>query len=706
MTEYLKSNKNNAKKYEIHINNKPYMPDMQKNPVDTSEIVSFLWEKQIFLRSHYKKNKYKDVILPLVVLTRIDIELKSTKTKVLKKIEELKKKKIKFGTAMDADLNIITKKNFNNKSEFEDLKDVLGDDPKDTKTNLEDFIDGFSENIQDVFEKFKFKDLIEDLESKNILWKAIEHFAKYEDMLSKLDNHDMGRVYEELIRKANEASHETAGDHFTPRDVIDTLVAITFSPDLPSMMNDPKTIRTIYDPAAGTGGMLSESAKFLEKNISKDLKLGLAGQELLSETYAVCKSDMMIRGVDPKHIQFGNSLTDQDQFSGIKFDYILSNPPYGKNWKDFSDDIEKEKAKGRYPAGIPKVADSAMLFLQHIVSKMYPKGSEKTSRTAIVFNGSPLFNGDAGSGESNIRKWLIDDLDYLETIISLPKDLFYNTNIYTYIWILTNNKSEERKGKIQLINAVDLCKRLRRGLSNKRNEIQDSDIEKIKFEYDSFPKESKISKTLLSDEFGYTQITINRPLKKKYSFKNKKIQLLKFQSAFMKLAESTKKSTAKNKEEEEGRKKQDKIISVLESVDKSKVYADCNEIELVLTDLFKKSKVEISKSVLTAILNVLSEHDATASPCIKNKKPVYDSDLRDVEKVPLIENIDKYFTREVLPFVPDAVIDDKTRDKIGYEIPFTRLFYEYKPLRSINEIDLEIKHLQKEISKDLEDLME
>ena len=704
--KFKKQVKIDAKKYENNNDNKPFIHDKEKIAMNTSEIVSFLWEKQEFLRSHYKKNKYKDVILPLVVLTRLDIELKSTKSQVLKKIEELKKKKIKSGPAMDSDLNRITKQSFNNKSEFIDLKDVLGG-AQDIKTNLEDYVDGFSDNIKDVFEKFKFKDLIKDLEGKKILWKAVEHFTKYEDMLSKLDNHDMGTVYEELIRKANEASHETAGDHFTPRDVIKTLVAITFSPDIKSILKDPGIIRTIYDPASGTGGMLSESQKFLEENVNKKIKLGLVGQDINDEAYAVCKSDMMIRGVDPKHIQFGNSLIDEDRFPDSKFDYILSNPPYGRDWKDFAEDIEKERKKpdNRYSAGLPRSSDSALLFLQHIVSKMYDKDNEKTSRVAIVFNGSPLFTGDAGSGESDIRKWLLEELDYLETIIALPKDLFYNTAISTYIWILTNHKSKARKNKVQLINAVDLCTRLRRGLSNKRNEIENSHIEQIKSEYEAFPKESKISKIFDTKEFGYAQITVNRPLKRNYSFAHERIELVRAESAFIKLTESAKKGTAKEKEEKEGREKQEEIISVLKSVNKSKVYKDCNDMENALEELFDKSKVDVSKGILKAIQNALSEQDDTATPCIKNKKPVYDSDLRDTEKVPLIEYIDEYFKREVLPFVSDAVIDD-TRTKIGYEIPVTRVFYEYMPLRSLEKINSEIKNLQKEISKDLEDLMD
>ena len=705
MSNSKNNKRKNQKKSHSMNHKKPYISEDSTDFVNVSEIVSFLWEKQEFLRSHYKKNKYKDVILPLVVLTRLDIELKPTKSQVLKKIDELKNKKIKVD-AMDNDLNRITGKNFNNKSEFVDLNDVLGE-AEDIKVNLEDYIEGFSQNIKDVFEKFKMKDIIKDLDSKKILWKAIEHFAKHEDMLSKLDNHDMGTVYEELIRKANEASHETAGDHFTPRDVIKTLVTITFSPDIDNMLKDPDTIRQIYDPASGTGGMLSESKKFLEEKISKNIKIGLLGQDINDESYAVCKSDMMIRGVDPKHIQFGNSLTDEDKFVGAKFEYIVSNPPYGRDWKDFSEDIEKEAKKpdSRYLSNLPRTSDSAMLFLQHIVSKMYTKDDEITSRAAIVFNASPLFTGDAGSGESDIRKWLVDDLDYLETIIALPKDLFYNTNINTYIWILTNHKSKERKGKVQLINAVDLCTRLRRGLSNKRNEIEDSHIKVIKDAYESFPKESKISKIFDNNEFGYTQITVNRPLKRNYSFADDRIELVKSQSAFIKLIESKKKGKAKEEEEKQGLEKQNKIISVLKTANKSKVFKDCKEMETALNDLFEKSKVEVSKGLLKAIQNALSEHDDSATPCMSGKKPVFDSELRDTEKVPLTEDIDKYFEREVKPFVADAVIDDTTRSKIGYELPVTRVFYEYKPLRSLDEINSEIKNLQKEISKDLEDLM-
>jgi type I restriction enzyme M protein len=701
--------KNKPKNKKIGFQKKPFKAQTIENSMDTKEIVSFLWEKQDFLRTWYSKSEYKNVILPMVVLTRLDIELKKTKSNVLEKIHELEKKNIKKGQAMDDDLNKITKTSYNNKSEFLDLNDLLGD-PSDIKSNLLDYIDGFSKNIQDVFDKFRFKNEIDYLDSKGILWRTIAHFVKHEEKLSKYDNHDMGTVYEELIRKANEDSAATAGQFFTPRDIVSVLTAITFSPDISKILKDPDTLRIIYDPAAGTGGMLTESLKFLQDNVSKDIKLGLAGQESEDKIFAVCKSDLMMRGINPKHVQSGNTLTDEDHFPNNKFDYILSNPPYGSKWKDFQEEIKNEKNKPntRYPCKLPGISDSALLFLQHIVSKMHPKDSEKTSRVAIIFNGSPLFTGDAGSGESEIRKWLIHDLDYLETIIALPKDLFYNTGIPTYVWILTNHKSKERKEKIQLINAVDLCTRLGRGISNKRNKIEDVHIDEIKSNYESFPKESNISKIYNNDEFGYAQITINVPMKRNYSFATERIELVKAQSTFAKLSVSTKKegSTAKYKDEEKGRKKQDEIISVLKSADRTKIYKDCKIFEDVLIDLFAKSKVEVSKNILKTIQNTLSEFDDSAKPCMNGKKPVYDSELRDIEKVPLTENIDDYFKREVKKFILDAKIDDNTRDNIGYEIPINQIFYEYKSLRTLKKIDSEINNLQKEISQDLEDLMD
>jgi type I restriction enzyme M protein len=693
-------------RYEINDqqNKKPIKPNLDKDSVEHGELVSFLWEKQEFLRDRYKKNKYGTVILPFVTLARIDAELQPTKLQVLETIKELKKRGIKVGSGMDDDLNKITKKRFNNKSDFVSLQDLLSEQ-KDIKSNLKDYIDGFSQNIQDIFDKFKVLDVIKDLEKKNLLWKAVDHFAKYTEVLAKIDNHKMGTIYEELIRKANEASHETAGDHFTPRDVINLMVSLIFSPEQQEIVKNPNRIRVIYDPACGTGGMLSQAAHFLEEEISNKLKIGLVGQDINDEAYAMCKSDMMIRGIDPEHIQFGNSLTSEDHFKDRKFDYMLSNPPYGKDWKDFAEEIEEEheRKNGRYDVGLPRKSDGSLLFLQHMISKMHAKDSNKVSRIAIVLNGSPLFAGEAGSGESEIRKWIIEN-DMLETIIALPNNLFYNTGINTYIWILTNIKSPDRIGKVQLINAVDMFDKEKRSLGNKRNNIKKY-IKKIIEIYESFPKESERCKIFKNEEFGYTRITVKRPLRRNYNFSYERIERVQQELSFIKLAESKKKGSAQIKEENEGKELQEKIIQILQQQDKTKIYNDCQKFEEGLKQIFGQEKVKIEKGLLSDIQRALSEIDDTVSPC-KNKqgKFVFDPELQDYENVPFSQDIQKYFEKEVLEYIKDAEFDPKD-NKIGYEIPFSRYFYRPIPVRPLEEIDSEIKILEKELSYELREMM-
>jgi type I restriction enzyme M protein len=692
-------NENNRKQKKT-----PIKPKLNKDSMEHGKMVSFLWEKQEFLRDRYKRNKYGTVILPFVTLARIDAELQPTKRNVLETIKELKKKGMQVGS-MDDDLNKITKRKFNNKSEFESLQDLLSEQ-KDIKSNLEDYINGFSENIKDIFSKFKFSDVINDLEKKNLLWKAVEHFARYTKDLAQIDNHKMGTIYEELIRKANEASHETAGDQFTPRDVINLMVTLIFLPDKNEIIRNPNRIRIIYDPACGTGGMLSQAVHFLEEELSNKLNLGLVGQDINDEAYAMCKSDMMIRGIDPEYIQFGNSLTSEDYFKDLKFDYMLSNPPYGKDWKDFAEEIEKEhkNKNGRYDVGLPRKNDGSLLFLQHMISKMHPKNSNKVSRIAIVFNGSPLFAGEAGSGESEIRKWILDPAnDYLETIIALPKDLFYNTGINTYIWILTNSKSQERVGKVQLINSVDMFEKRKRSLGNKRNEITKYIGEIMKI-YESFPKESERCKIFKNEEFGYTRIKVNRPLRRNYNFSNERIERVKHEPSFIKLAESTKKGSAQVKEEDEGKKLQEKIIKVLQQQEKTKIYNDCHKFEQELKQIFDNAKIEIKKGVLSSIQHALSEIDESVSPCkTKEGKFVFDSDLLDYENIPFSQDIQIYFEKEVLEYVKDAQYDPKD-NTIGYSIPFSRYFYKPKPVRSLEEIDSEIEKLEREISYKLKEI--
>jgi|APSaa5957512535_1039671.scaffolds.fasta_scaffold01567_11 type I restriction enzyme M protein len=694
--------------------------EQNKNPINKrinwkimeySGIVSFLWEKQEFLRDHIKKNKRKEVILPFVILARLDAELDPTKSKVLDKIKELEKQGIKPGLGMDDDLNKITKKKFNNKSEFLNLSDLLTE-RHDIRSNLEDYVNGFSENIQDIFEHFKFIEVIKDLEKKKILWRAVEHFAGVTKELAKIDNHKMGTVYEELIRKGNEASHETAGDHFTPRDIINLMVTLIFSPVEDEIRKNPNRIRVIYDPACGTGGMLSQAAKFLEETISEKIQLGLVGQDIADDAYATCKSDMMIRGIEPQFIQYGNSLTSEDAFKTLRFDYMLSNPPYGKDWSDFSEEIieEHEAKNGRYDVGYPRSSDGSFLFLQHMISKMHPKDSGKVSRIAVVLNASPLFTGDAGSPESEIRKWIIKQ-DMLETIIGLHSNLFYNTPISTYIWILTNKKSPERAGKVQLINAVDMADKIKKSLGDKRYEITNY-IDDIKNTYDDF-KPSKTCKIFKNEEFGYTRITVERPLRRNYKFSDERIEQIKQETSFENLAKSKKKGSVKEKEEKEGEKLQEKIISILKKADKSKTYNNCRDFENILIELFNDTKVEIKKSIMTAIQNALSEKDESSPPCLNNKdKPVFDTDLKDYEHIPLNisktsqdEIIKNYFEKEVKAYVDDAEYDSKN-NIVGYEIPFTSHFYTYTPSKKLEDVDKEIKKLQEKISKELDELME
>lgn len=671
--------------------------------MEYNEIVTFLWEKQEFLRSHYKRNKYGSVILPFVILARLDAELQPTKSKVLKRIRDLVKKGIKIGPGMDDELNRITNKKFNNKSEFESLNDLLSEQ-KDIKINLVDYVNGFSANIQDIFDKFKFSEVIEGLEKKNLLWKAVEHFARYTKDLAKIDNHNMGTIYEELIRRANEASHETAGDHFTPRDVIKLMVALILSPEENEIIKNPNRIRVIYDPACGTGGMLSEAVKYLE-GVSDKLNLGLVGQDINEEAYAMCKSDMMIRGVDPEYVQNGNSLTDEDHFKDFKFDYMLSNPPYGKDWKDFADKIQKEfdEKEGRYDAGLPRKSDGSLLFLQHMISKMHPKSSNKVSRIAVVFNGSPLFTGEAGTGESEIRKWLFEN-DYLETIIALPKDLFYNTGIYTYIWILTNIKSDKRKGKVQFINAIEMYDKLKKSLGNKRNEIKRF-IDGIVELYESFPDQSEKCKVFENNEFAYTRIKVNRPLRRNYRFSADRIEKVKQKAAFIKLAESTKKGPAQLQEEKEGQKLQEKIIKTLQKQENSRIFNDYLKFETELKRILIEENIPVQKSILTDIINALSELDESA-PISKNKqgRVIFDPELVTYENVPFSENIPNHFKGQVLKYASDAEYDPED-NTVGYEIPITKYFYKYKPMRSLQQIDSEIKETESKIMRELQQVI-
>lgn len=579
------------------------------------EKADLIWKVADLLRGDYKQSDYGKVILPMTVLRRLDCVLAPTKQKVLDYLPKIASLK---DNAKDIALNKIAGFNFHNKSQFDFEKLVA--DPNSIALNLRNYINGFSAGAREIIEYFNFDDQIDRMDKADILFRVVSEFKKID--LSDMDSMEMGYVFEELIRKFAEQSNETAGEHFTPREVIRLMVNVLFNEDR-EMLTKEGIVKTLYDPACGTGGMLSIGEEYV-KELNPKAELKVFGQEINPESYAICKSDMLIKGQNPSNIKFGNTFT-VDGLESEKFDYMLSNPPFGVDWKKAEKTIKAEAEKkgmsGRFGAGLPRINDGSLLFLQHMVSKMKSTGS----RVGIVFNGSPLFTGAAESGESNIRKWIIEN-DWLEAIIALPDQLFYNTGISTYVWIVTNHKSKERKGKIQLINATgvkdeELLKegklefnrfwqKMDRSLGNKRKKIAENGNTKgigfITQLYGDF-QENEFVKIYPNEFFGYWRVTVEQPLK-------------------------------------------------------------------------ENGKVVKTKG---------------------NPKP--DTSLRDYENIPFLKKtkdgnlapqvIDDYFKAEVKPHLPEAWIDE-TKTKIGYEINFTKYFYEFKPLRSLEEIKADILALE------------
>ena len=484
-----------------------------------SEKAAFLWSVADLLRGDYKKADYGKVILPFTVLRRLDCVLVPTKNQVLQEYESRKNSGIKDISPF---LLKVSGQNFYSVSRFTFPK--LLDDPLHIRQNLEAYLGDFSENARDVFERFRFGEQISNLDGKNLLFMIVQKFSTIDLHPDKVPNEDMGLIFEELIRRFAEDSNETAGEHFTPREVIRLMVNILFDAD-DEALSKPGVVRSLYDPAAGTGGMLSVAEDFLREH-NPEMHLTVFGQELNDESYSICKADMMIKGQDPNRIANGNSFT-QDAFPHEKFDYMLSNPPFGVDWKKIQDSVRNEHERkgygGRFGPGLPRVSDGSLLFLLHLLSKMRPP-DQGGSRIGIVLNGSPLFTGDAGSGESEIRRWILEN-DWLEAIIAMPTELFYNTGIATYVWILSNRKASERKGKVQLINAVDLYAKMRKSLGNKRNYLTDENIHEITRVYGGFEPKG-ISKIFDTQDFGFRKITIDRPPASGKTVKVKKDQKL------------------------------------------------------------------------------------------------------------------------------------------------------------------------------------
>lgn len=660
--------------------------------------VNFVWTIAELLRGPYKKEQYGDVILPMAVLRRFDCVLAPTKEKVLKKYEELKKMGLHN---MDPILNKISGQNFHNISKY-DFEKLLAD-PDNIVQNFRSYINGFSKNAREIIEYFDFDKQITKLNDNNLLYLVVSEFSKVDFHPETVSNTEMGYIFEELIRRFSE--HGEAGDHYTPREVIKLMVNILLNEDNEEL-TQKGLIVTVYDCCAGTGGMLSVAENYM-RELNPDIQVELFGQEINPQSYAICKADMLIKGQNADNIILGDSFT-QDGHKDKKFRYMLTNPPFGVDWKKqekfIKEECETQGFNGRFGAGTPRVSDGSLLFLQHLISKM--RDDEKGSRIAIIFNGSSLFTGDAGSGESEIRRWIIEN-DMLEGIVALPDQLFYNTGISTYIWIVTNRKNADpkkgpvRKGKIQLVNAVDFYKKMRKSLGNKRNEITEEQIKEITRIYGEF-KENEYCKIFDNEDFGYQKIVVERPLRLNFMVNEERIENLKREKRFIKLAESRKKGAAGVKEIEEGRELQKRIIEILQTMDGTVLYKNRDEFTKALKKAFKEACLPLDSKLLKILLAGLSEKDETADICTDAKgNPEPDPDLRDTENVPLKEDIHAYFEREVKPHVPDAWIDE-SKTKIGYEIPFTRHFYKYQPLRPSEEILKEIIELEERIREKLE----
>lgn len=560
---------------------------------NVKESANFIWSIADLLRGDYKQSDYGKVILPLTVLRRLDCVLEKSKAEVLNKFDQLKTTNIEN---LDPILNKTAGYNFHNRSKFDFNKLIA--DPNNIAFNLRNYINGFSEDAREIIEQFEFENQINKMDDNNLLFMVVKRFQEIDLHPDRISSMEMGYMFEELIRKFAEISNETAGEHFTPREVIKLMVNILFLNDR-DILTKKGITKTIYDCCAGTGGMLSVAEEYLNE-LNPDARLEVFGQELNAESYAICKSDLLIKGQNASNIKKGNSISE-DHLSDQKFDYLITNPPFGVKWEKFAKKVKDEHDQlghgGRFGAGLPSVGDGSFLFLMHLMSKMKPEGS----RLALVFNGSPLFSGSPSKtkNESNIRQWIIEN-DLLEAIIALPNQLFYNTGISTYVWVISNKKPNDRKGKVQLINAIDFSKKMSKSLGNKRNEISNKQIAEITKIYGEF-KPNEYSKIFNNKDFGYAKVTVERP----------------------------------------------------ERNAKGQVVMD------------KKG----------------------------NPKP--DSSLRDTENIPLTMDFQEYMKREVLPHVPDAWIDE-TKTNIGYEINFTKYFYQYKPLRSLEEIRKDIMAIEQE----------
>jgi type I restriction enzyme M protein len=634
-----------------------------------------IWSIADLLRGDYKQSEYGRVILPLVLLRRLDCVLEPTKPQVLARLKTIAVQNV------DPIIKSITGVEAYNTSRLS-LKAILAD-PSQVAGNLRAWIAGFDAETRDVIEKFDFDAQIGRLDRAKLLYLVLSKVTDVDLHPDKVSNVEMGYIYEELLRKFSELSNETAGEHFTPREVIRLMVDLLFIED-DDVLRTPGTVRTMLDPACGTGGMLSVSQEYL-RELNPTAQLIGYGQELNPETYALCRADMMLKGQRASNIALGNSFSE-DAFKGERYDYLLANPPFGVEWKKVQTDVEAEHDKlgfaGRFGAGLPRISDGSFLFLQHMISKL-KRPEEGGGRLAIVFNGSPLFAGAAGSGESEIRRWILEN-DWLEAVVALPDQLFYNTGISTFFWVVTNRKRPERRGKVQLIDARECFVKMRKGLGEKRKEISADQIAEITRLYGSFAPNDLV-KILPNGSFGSQRITVERPLRLRYRGGEDALLAVKASPAWKRLTESERLALAN----------QLLAMHQMDSTDRA-------EVARRLTD--------VPKAIERAVWEAVSVTDRTA-PITTDPtgRPLPDPRLRDFETVPIpsivgpfdddpaqrlgsppyVALVNGYMAASVLPYLPDAWVD-ATQTKIGYEIPFARYFYRYVPTRSLEQIDAEI----------------
>jgi type I restriction enzyme M protein len=674
--------------------------------INFSQTAALIWSVADLLRGDFKQSQYGRIILPFTLLRRLECVLEATKPQVLDKYETVKALPFE---AQDKLLVHAAQLSFYNTSKMDLNK--LGE--TGVASNLESYVQSFSPNAREIFEHFDFFNTIDKLAEADLLYKVAKEFANTPLHAKDISNHDMGLVFEELIRRFAESSNETAGEHFTPRDIVRLTTSLVFSYD-DKALTQSGLVRSIYDPTAGTGGFLSAGMEYVHE-LNEKASLSAFGQELNPESYAICKADMLIKGQKVDNIKLGNTLSN-DQLKSDKFDYMLSNPPFGVDWKKIQKAIDDEHShkgyEGRFGAGLPRVSDGSLLFLQHLISKMRPVSSsnETGSRIGIILNGSPLFTGSAGSGESEIRRYILEN-DLLEAIIALPTDMFYNTGISTYVWILSNQKDPLRKGKVQLINAAKEREKtggrgrsgggevqgddenvfyapMRKSLGSKRKELTEKGIDTIVKTYGQFI-ENDFSKIFDYREFGYRRITVERPLKLGiYPKDAERIAALEEDNSWAAIDSSLRSAV--------------KVTLASFNVDK---FLSRDEFQKQLTAKLKKAgDFKLSSVQQKLLLKYLGEHDDDAEICTSKGEPEANPDLRDNENVPLTEYVEEYFDREVLPHVPDAWIDiSKTDPKdglvgiVGYDIPFNRHFYDYEPPRSLKKIDEDLDLVSAEI---------